>query len=817
MDDYLKARLKEGNVILFLGAGASWGTANSLKKSPPGGKELARLLAEHVRLSFNSETDKLTEVAAVARRKLGDVAFFNFLDRHYGNCSPSNEQMALSKYSWRRLYTTNIDDSLERALGRGSDQRVRVINRDAPILDHVQGTDDLQLIKLNGCVNSMHAGIIFSVDEYAAEANRASTWYEELARDFGRYTFVFIGTQLDEPLFYHHIKRLMDATGYRNGQSYVVCPEFTDIQRENFSDKNIICCDAKFSDFVFFLRSSLGDGYSTKDIISHNTPGYISLFTSKKDRDLSDLLSEAYALVPVDRKHLDATMPKHRGGLRNFYYGNIPVWRDILDSVPAELDVGEKVRAAIHSGNRLVVLKGAAGCGKSTILMQAALRASSEGIRSFYVNTQEKFPRKALTLLGSNGEEVVAFVDDFEWCHEPIKDMLSGGEARHLRFVVAERANGWARIAHSFKDINAEVVSIERISKNDAKRIIGKLKDYGPWNRLSRLSCQGRINEIYEKSARQLLVGLKEATQGVGFEQIIKDEYYGANGDRERIAINVCAVVTMHRLKLSYGTFDAVMQAVFGRLDCKRTDSLEEIIIDDGHALSLRHAVIADYLVRNVIAKDALFDAINYLLESLARFQSPLRNFAANIEYQIYSSVTNHKFLKSVLGNNECLDIYKRHEKNFEADGLYWLQYATFEYNLGANYHVSALNHIRLAMEAYRGSYQIQHAFANMHFGLAVNASTREEAIALMEAATKILEDQIAERVNDQYPITAIAKGRIGVYRRWMPGQVRTEAKRLVEKLKAAQKNAPLNEVLQSVIYEISLLASVRDELALPE
>ncbi len=800
-----------------MGAGASYGATNKKKKSPPGGELLAQLLCDHVGVKFNPALDTLASVAAYSRKKLGDAAYYSFLEGHYRGCMPSQEQNILANYAWKRIYTTNIDDSMETALGRKSRQAVRLINRNTPIVDVVGHSDEVQLIKLNGNVCLLEAGVIFSTDEYAKEANRIGTWYEELARDYGKYTFVFIGTKLDEPLFYHHVQRLAEATGYRSGQSYIVCPGFSDIQRDNLQDRNIICWEAKISDFVAFISSALGDSYGVKDVLSYNTPSYFSLFSSRGERDLADLLAEAQAITPVERLMLARTTPKHKGGLRNFYYGNAPVWRDVLDGVPAELDVLGKVIDAMAGASRFIVIKGAAGCGKSTLMMQAALLASKAGKRSFYVNPHERFPRKALTVLGSDSVETIVFVDDFEWCHEPIKDMLSGNETGHLRFVVSERANSWARVDQSFKGLDVYPVNIDRISKTDAKKIIGKLREFGPWARLSKMSEVAQIAEIYEKSSKQLLVGLKEATQGVGFEEIIKDEYVRVVGERERLAFHICAVATMHRLRVTYGTFDAVMQSAFGELRRARNENLEEILLDDGGGLMLRHAVIADYLVRNVINKEHLKVAVDVLLDALARFESPLRNNASNAEYQLYSAITNHKFMKSVFKSSMSLSVYKRHEKSFEADGLYWLQYSTLEYGLGRDYHADALNHIRLAMQAYPGSFQIQHAFANMHFGLAANASSREEATSLMETATRILEDQIADRNNDYYPITAIARGRIKVYRKWLPEQLRMEAKRLVERLRSAQKLAPLNDVLHRVIYEVSILASVQDELALLE
>ncbi|WP_305838773.1 hypothetical protein [Photobacterium leiognathi] len=46
-----------------------------------------------------------------------------------------------------------------------------------------------------------------SSQEYGSNSASEPLWYSELARDFHKYTFIFIGTKLKEPLFYHQIEK----------------------------------------------------------------------------------------------------------------------------------------------------------------------------------------------------------------------------------------------------------------------------------------------------------------------------------------------------------------------------------------------------------------------------------------------------------------------------------------------------------------------------------------------------------------------------------------------------------------------------------
>lgn len=155
------------------------------------------------------------------------------------------------------------------------------------------------------------------------------------------------------------------------------------------------------------------------------------------------------------------------------------------------------------------------------------------------------------------------------------------------------------------------------------------------------------------------------------------------------------------------------------------------------------------------------------------------------------------------------LSIYQRFEKDFEGDALFYLQFSLYESRCGKAYRNDALKHIRLALSVYPESYQIIHAYAHMHFSLALDGKTSTEAVALMEAATDLLEDQIEKRPSDSYPLVTLAKGRIKVYRKWFKDELRQEAIALTGRLKEARKAPGLDSELDKAIYQVGILGSV--------
>lgn len=812
LDEYLCQRIKSGKVAPLLGAGASLDCRNTEGTAPPPGDRLAELLANEAHVDYDPFRDSLRTAASVAKKRLGDKEYEIFLKLKYQHCTPSGDYNAIASYNWPRIYTINIDDALETAFRRSNIQRVSVVNRTAPISERNHTIDEIQIIKLNGSVDLIHEGIVFTPEEYTREGLRLGTWYEQLASDYSFYTFVFIGTKLDEPLFYHHVERMISISGSVPGQAYIICPSFTNIQKEVLDASNITPVEGTLHDFVLFLKECMGDKYTSDDVLKFTTPDYVALFADQDMHVKEKVRQQADAITVVARELFGKIPPVH--GIREFYFGSVPTWRDVLDNVPANLGVYDEIFDQLKTSVPLIVVHGPAGCGKTTGLMTVSVRiADKRNDKSiFWINKEVYFPKETVKILCSMRDfSPIFFVDDFEWCHEAIRDLIESGYAGNARFIVSERSTAWNRIIGALRKVPKKVVRVERIQERDIPLILQKLETFGPWARLGALSPEQRELAIREKADRQLLVALKEATQGKRYDEILEDEYSRIQGEYEKLAFHISGLSTMHRLKMSYSTFDSAVRLATGKMQFPRDKFLEGILVDHGNSVSLRHSVIADYIIRRIADRNEIFEALKWVLRALTRFDSPVRLYAKNIDYQVYSALINHQFILDIFrGRKEMgLLIYKEFEKSFEKDGLFWLQYALYEFASGKKYRENALNHIRLALSTFPRSFQVIHAYARMHYSFAAEADGPGEARVLMEDASQILEEQITERPNDPYPLVTLARGRINVLRRWFSEDLKGEAATLIARLKEAQKQLPTNHPIRKAIYDIGILASV--------
>lgn len=223
LPSYLAQRMAQGQVILFLGAGASIGSRNSLGQDPPLGFRLTEILGQACGI-IHSPSDSLAFAMGTAINKLGQEGVWRLLRTHYLKCTPSPALKLLARYYWPRIYTTNIDDAIERAFDVVRINTPDVLTHRSPVSFSPVREDMVQLIKLNGSVDHLEAGLIFTADEYHDNIDRHDTWYNQIVADFYDKTFVFIGTQLNEPVFQHHLRRKEREGGVSAGESYIICP-----------------------------------------------------------------------------------------------------------------------------------------------------------------------------------------------------------------------------------------------------------------------------------------------------------------------------------------------------------------------------------------------------------------------------------------------------------------------------------------------------------------------------------------------------------------------------------------------------------------
>ena len=767
--NYLRSAIEKGTVVLFLGAGASMGSLNNQGMPLMSTKEFSEALANECH--FNYENESLGEVYAASKQVLGSSQLSQFLKHHFQYCKPSNEYTILARFPWARIYTTNIDDAFENALNNPTidyPQRVRIQTRKSRFVDRDQTYSMVDLIKLHGSVHRLEDGVIFSPEEYSIEAASPSPWYSQIGYDYQNYSFIIIGSTLREPVLFQQVRYAHQKIQGTSPQSFLIIPHISELQKRAFIGSNIFHIPWKLTEFVTWLEEKFPNGLSYTEVATNNNPSIRELLSGKRE-DMArqaEVLSDVVQIKQPDMRSKDL----RSGQIRDFYRGFKPHWRDIADGVPAYTDdiskLTEIVQQALSSKIQCVVVYGPAGSGKSTATRMAAMEITknSDTPCFFAHGTNGNISNALIELEKVHKDRYIFICDRFEPCVELIANTLRRGGCRKALILAVESQHVWSdRVKAKLAEISISEFSITKISESDTALILTKLEEFGPWTRLAQLRSSQRTRLLIEKSKRQLLIGLLEATQGIGYEEIIRRDYRNLRSDNHRILLVIVGLASMHRLYLPIIYAARILEKLGVReYPAELLGAMEGVVTNTQGKLSARHPVYVRSLLETHVSTTELGDIIKQLLHVFTIYDAPIIKSVSKNENLLYKKTINNRFLRSMLRNNELLilEIYRSLEKHFEQDGLYWVQYGLALRHF--KHQENALEKLRTAVIAHEQAHTL-HAYAHQQLIVALKESddSRSEQLAEDAKATleKLQDSQKNMGYSDIYPINLLARG----------------------------------------------------------
>ncbi len=773
MNNIIKNALLNGRLILLFGAGSSRGSKNKLKNDIPLGRELAQILANEIGENFEGE--ELSDVYSAAKQLLGEKNVAQILERHYKHCSPSSDYIELTKYPFFRIYSLNIDDAFERAIyTQPTDRAFNVRHRHDNVVETDQFFQTLDYIKLNGDINRISNGFIFSAQEYGESSVQEPLWYQELARDFHRYTFLFIGTQLKEPLFFHQISKYKAKNGQSSLKSYLLIPELTPIQKASLEASNIEHLPGTLTNFTSWLKQEFPETLTSKDIIKNTRPE----LSKESSSDIKNIKLFSN-VTPVSRASL-ALMDNlnTKSKIRNFYKGFKPTWFDIMDGVPAYLYKTSLLYEKHLSKNtpsplEIYMIYGTAGSGKTTALKQLALLLADEGERNVYFIEEYKENIKELIteLDHRNNKPYYLFLDRMVNFSSDLSKLIKSERSNKAIFVSSENPKIWkTRTSEHIESFVKASTDISEITDQDADEILEKIKQYGSWTRLQKMSKKNRKIELLKKSKRQLLIGLIETISGEGYNQIIKKDYQSITCPSEKALLILAGLATTQRALAHETTLTRAMSYL--RLNPNVyyvASNMDGIVQYNNGNVSTRHRVYIEKLFRLYVSSEELHTIVSAYIKAFSVYKFPLGRNISSKEFSVYKYLVNSKALKKIFKEDKekILSIYESYEKTFENEGLYLMQYGLALRSFGEQ--DLAYEKLSVARQAFPESPHIEHALAQQRIILACKANDETIALALLDEAKSALNSLIQSNISpasggtDTYPLITLAEGHVKV------------------------------------------------------
>jgi SIR2-like domain/Protein of unknown function (DUF815) len=814
----LKSQLSRGEIILFTGAGFSVGTADHSGRPTPSSGDLKRELWAicYPGEEFDGNSSLGDLYAAALRRSRSELE--NLLNTRFRIDSSSLPEYfrLIFSFPWLRCYTLNVDDLESAAAAKfGFDRTITSISaREREVLrlpGYIPSPHGLEVVHLNGMVPSPPEALTFSETQYAERIANQEPWYARCVVDITSRPVVFIGTVLNESLFWHHmeLRRRRETLGRDlRPTSLLITPELPLPRRDVLRDLRINWVQGTAEEFATQVLGTLG---------SEAYKGLAFLKERATER--------ASSRIPLAGQ-LAAENPSQE---TEYLLGEEPQWSDILSGRAIQRTHDQALYEACESvlagknAPTAISLTGTAGTGKSTALMSLALKLSSKGLPVLWVDKDSNIsPARIRSRVTKTQEALVLAIDDADMYGRELVNLLSDlvPNRKDFLFVFATRASkldeitGLAKADPRFRILEHVVPPL---NDTDIDGLIAVLEKNRRLGILTGASTEARRAAFRDQAGRQLLVAMIQATSGENFEKKAQDEYVDLEGAM-RYAYALIAVATSLRYTI---TKDEILLA-YG-------DSHEEALVAL-ERLFARHVVImkqsnSEYRCRHRVIADIVFDKI----KELGELKELLTGFAWALGSKVgtpldrhsrigklLTRLISHDFLLRTIEFNNSRDLYSRIEAVLSSEYHYWLQRGSLEVEAGDIRR--AENFLGAARSLGAGDFRVNTAYAYMLMRKAWEAPHDLHAEEYLDEGMKELENVIEDSGHvSSYPFHVFGSQGLAWARRGISNR---ETKReFLEKLTGMVKQGldqhPGAENLEKLLTDLRkeiLLTAVPDQ-----
>jgi len=759
---YLKEKVREGQAVLFAGAGFSGDAFNKRGEHPPLGSDLGRALAGEAKLPYNGED--LPHVYQASRGTVGDRRLRELLTSYYDIAEYPGWYHIVRGTVWHRIYTTNIDNLFQRIYEKAPLHSQRLDTIVCPAAFKPQRVDlkEVQCVHLHGLIESPQP-FTFTLAEFASLTARSNPWYQALIDDVSGQPVVFVGTRLAEPQFYHYLelRKARAGNGTHPAKSFLVDPSLTEIRRRALLDLNIIGVKAHASDFFEDLERAIPSTERSVPSVTGRVGATVPLVQGVLDR-ASGITQSFDSIRPTQLPVPRPARPSY------FLFGAEPTWDDIEKHRDAIREVTSAFVSALRAQSdsfRCFVLHGHAGSGKTTTLMRAALECADSRCTVLFARNEgrpdlediQPFAEK----LHERGERLFVFFDGLAQSlpslHEHKSDLRT---CVNLTLVCAEQTNVYAQRQHALDALRPVVHAMPDLARSDAEALIEKLEEFGCLGQLRGKTREQQVDLFMVHAKQQLLVAMKESTLGDRFDRILLKELQELDVDAQHAYVMCCLAVAQG----APGVYRRHLMAALGRTSRRQSvifgESLRAILVpanSSGSMLRPRHRLIARCVGAELSSEDLRQVAVVALLQELSGDITPNEITRRSPAYLAYRGLINSDALYELFGGKPelVLEIFAGLRRNYDGDFLFWLQYGRA--NIRAGNLDMAENFIQQSLQIRpNGNFQARHQLGIlflMQSALSPNPGAMTERA---QAGQAILKEQILTRGDiDSYPYGA--------------------------------------------------------------
>ncbi len=585
----------------------------------------------------------------------------------------------LLRAPWSRIFDFTGNDLLALARASRTTDRISLVNacEEPPTAKR----EALEVVTMHGLPHQEGIPQDFGDPEGESARHPRRQWMRRFRAELLERPVLFVSLSPSSPVLWDTLRMAGWHSGEHDFPGFLVAPEGTAADRARLRQTGMQHIRTTPSEFVGRQLA----------------PGNQSLVQGM----LLLTQEHAGALRDVGVQRVAQLVKDSPGGHASFLVGRDPTWGDIKDrKIAAQLSLVDVVANRIQPWTEgwmpVVLVKGSAGSGKTTALMQLAYQLHKRGSHVGWVDRAANLTSGAVTAQARQQNLDAVFVDDVNMFTRSASDLMRNLNDDGQRLVVAAiRSTRQSEIPAAFP---AEIIDFDReLTDSDLKKLvkaleknalIGELKQYR--------SMQAKVDRLRTLSEKGLLAAMIEAVTGSTLPEKVASEYedLGRYGQNYQWAYAAVCIVNSDDIFRQIGISSTGLLEVVSYPDppgqshreaIKGLQDMGLLVAMHGGLLRCRQRTIADTVVHTVLRKrmSVLETVMTKLLVSYAERACHIQD-DQHPDRRAMIRLLSHNVMRDFgMPQEAARRTYQAAHDLLQDDRHYWLQRAEFEIDQG--------------------------------------------------------------------------------------------------------------------------------------
>lgn len=661
--DEIKNRIQTGNSLLFCGAGFSTGCINLVDSHPLTAKDLSK---EICKLGGFEEDDDLMFSSDYLINKMPNKIpeMIEMLRSHYTVKQVSESTKIICSYNWRRIYTTNYDNSISFSCNQQK-KYIECLTLDDNTNGHFKNHNNC--IHINGNITKLNKDTLnnsfkLTRSSYISSSSfENSNWYYPFKKDLEICNaIIFIGYSL------------------------------YDIEIEK------ILFNGNFKEKTFFITHS---DISSKEQYTLEKYGYVlpiglDFFSNKLDYfDQNKTISNTKHLLCLELyKSKDVVKKINDSQISNFFlYGDLDSsYIDHFITATPEtpyLIMRNKIEEISSNlkNNHNVVIYSDFGNGKTIIheFIRSILTIEGLNVYSIKIDDLKYFEKDIDNILNDN-KKIILCIDGYSRFIE-ILDYLAEIKSENIVLFLTERSNNHQHFKDdlsakfNFYEFNADLLSTDV----EINKFIDIINNLGYWNNKIRWGLEKKKNYIKEDCKGQIsnvLLDLFNSPQMISrTTDILKDLLNQESFKKTLFAICIIEI-------LGYQCSDSLISNIAGNDEIynpvfTNSPAFKEIFNSNRGKLYTKSSLFSLFLLNNIFSSTYI---VEHLLEIVERYNK--KRSDGSESKSIFKELIRFSFVQRILPDKmkktSLVSFYQDLKVKVDwlaKDPHFWLQYGMSE------------------------------------------------------------------------------------------------------------------------------------------